>query len=88
MRQQGYEMLTEHPEAEIRALLDFCALSFDAACLRPHESRRSVRTLSSSQVREPIHGSRAIAAAYGELLDPLRLALGLAKFTKPASSAG
>jgi len=88
VRQQGYEMLTKHPEVEIRALLDFCGLSFDAACLRPHESRRSVRTLSSSQVREPIYGSRAIAANYGELLDPLRSALGLAKFAKSASSAG
>lgn len=87
VRQQGYEALTERPETEIRALLDFCALPFDAACLRPHETRRSVRTLSSSQVREPIHRSRAVAANYGELLDPLRSALGLETIAESAGGA-
>lgn len=77
VRQQGYEALTGQPEAEIRALLDFCGLPFNADCLRPHESRRSVRTLSAAQVREPMHGSRTVAANYGALLDPLRSALGL-----------
>ena len=77
VRQQGYEVLTEDAETEIRALLDFCGLSFEPACLRPHQSRRSVRTLSAAQVREPIYKSPAVAARYGSLLDPLRAALGL-----------
>lgn len=77
VRQQGYEALAGQPEAEIRALLDFCGLAFDANCLRPHESRRSVRTLSAAQVREPMHQPRSVAANYGALLDPLRSALGL-----------
>lgn len=75
VRQQGYEALTENPETEIRALLDFCGLSFDSACLRPHESRRGIRTLSAAQVREPMRRSRSVAANYGALLDPLRSAL-------------
>jgi tetratricopeptide (TPR) repeat protein len=77
VRQQGYETLTTQPETEIRELLDFCGLPFDGACLRPHESRRSVRTLSAAQVREPMHRHYSVAAAYGALLDPLRSALGL-----------
>jgi len=84
VRQQSYEALTERPEPEIRALLEFCALPFDTACLRPHESRRSIRTLSAAQVREPMHKSQAVAANYGALLDPLRSAL---KIRTPAETA-
>lgn len=85
VRQQGYEALTERPDSEIRALLEFCGLPFDAACLRPHESRRSVRTLSAAQVREPMHESQTVAANYGVLLNPLRSALGLETITENAS---
>lgn len=81
VRQQGYEALTERPEAEIRALLDFCGLPFDSACLRPHESRRSVRTLSAAQVREPMYKHRSVTASYGALLDPLRLAIGISPWS-------
>jgi hypothetical protein len=85
VRQQGYEVLTEDTETEIRALLDFCGLPFDPACLHSHQLRRSVRTLSAAQVREPIHKSVAVTEGYGALLDPLRSALGLSNFTKTAS---
>ncbi|HJR13319.1 MAG TPA: sulfotransferase [Rhodanobacteraceae bacterium] len=78
VRQQHYETLTESPESEIRALLAFCGLPFDEACLRFHESRRSVQTLSAAQVRQPMHRHAGVAAAYGALLDPLRRALGMA----------
>lgn len=77
VREQAYEALAAHPEDEIRALLDFCGLPFNAACLRPHELRRSVRTLSAAQVHEPIHPHQHTAAAYGALLDPLRAVLGI-----------
>lgn len=82
VRQQGYEALTERPESEIRALLKFCGLPFDSACLRPHESRRSVRTLSAAQVREPMHQHHSVAAGYGALLDPLRSALGISPWSR------
>jgi tetratricopeptide (TPR) repeat protein len=85
VREQNYEMLTGDPESEIRALLGFCGLPFDDACLRPHESRRSVRTLSAAQVREPMHEARVVAANYGALLDPLRSALGLSTPAEPAT---
>jgi len=75
VREQGYEALTEHPDQEIRALLDFCGLPFDPACLAFHQTRRSVHTLSAGQVRQPMRPHTGIAAAYGNLLDPLRRAL-------------
>lgn len=77
VRQQDYEALTENPETEIRALLDFCGLPFDPACLHSHQSRRSVRTLSAAQVREPMYKHRSTVTHYGHLLDPLRTALGI-----------
>ncbi|HKV66159.1 MAG TPA: sulfotransferase [Rhodanobacteraceae bacterium] len=80
VREQSYEALTEEPEREMRALLEFCGLPWDAGCLRFHESRRSVRTLSSAQVHLPMYKYRSTAARYGALLDPLRLALGLPAF--------
>lgn len=75
IRAQRYEALTEDPESEIHALLAFCGLPFDPACLAFHQSRRHVHTLSAAQVRQPMHKHARTAAAYGALLDPLRRAL-------------
>ena len=50
-----YEALVSDPEAEVRRLLDYCGLPFEAACLRFHENSRPVRTASSEQVRRPIY---------------------------------
>ncbi len=77
VRAQGYEALTENSEIEIRALLEFCGLPFDPACLAFHQGRRNVHTLSAAQVRQPMRRHAGTAAAYGTLLDPLRSALGL-----------
>jgi hypothetical protein len=72
-----HEDLLASPEPEIRRLLDFCGLPFDARCLRAHRSDRVVRTSSAAQVREPLRKDTARAHHYGALLDPLRRALGL-----------
>lgn len=77
VREQGYEALTEDPETQIRALLAFCGLPFERACLEFHETRRNVHTLSAGQVRRPMQARQRIAVRYGELLDPLRIALGM-----------
>ncbi len=61
----------------MRALLADCSLDFDPACLAFHAARRSVRTASAAQVRQPLRRDTARTAAYGALLDPLRIALGL-----------
>ncbi|MEP7186664.1 MAG: sulfotransferase [Rhodanobacter sp.] len=77
IRIQRYESLLAEPEQEIRALLAFCALPFDASCLDYHHARRSVRTASAAQVRQPLQRDTARAANYGAQLNPLRFGLGL-----------
>src|SRR4051812_5465120 len=77
VRDQVYEKLLAEPEAETRALLQFCGLEWDPACLRFYETPRHVRTISAAQVREPLRADTARAPLYRELLTPLRLALGL-----------
>lgn len=77
IRTQRYEALLAEPEAEIRALLAFCGLPPDPGCVDYHHARRSVRTASAAQVRQPLQRDTARADRYGALLDPLRLGLGL-----------
>lgn len=77
IRIQRYEALLAEPEREIRALLAFCGLPFDPACLDYHQATRNVRTASAAQVRQPLQRDTARAARYGALLDPLRFGLGL-----------
>ncbi|MDB5581474.1 MAG: tetratricopeptide repeat protein [Bradyrhizobium sp.] len=51
-----YEDLIADAEQEVRRLLDYCLLPFEESCLRFYENRRAVRTASSEQVRQPLHG--------------------------------
>ena len=76
-----YEELVADPERRIRALLEFCGLEFEPACLDFHETRRDVHTPSAAQVRQPLRRDTARAARYGSLLDPLRAALGMPPFS-------
>jgi tetratricopeptide (TPR) repeat protein len=41
-------------DGSVRRILDHCGLEFEPACLDFHRTRRSVRTPSSEQVRQPI----------------------------------
>lgn len=75
VRLQVYEELVADPEGQTRALLDFCNLPFDPACLRFYETERRTRTPSATQVRQPIRRDTARTARYGAVLDPLRAAL-------------
>lgn len=47
-----YETLLENFEPEVRRLLAFCELDFEAACLTFEQNKRVVRTASSDQVRQ------------------------------------
>lgn len=78
IREQVHERLQADFENEVRSLLDFCGLPFDDACLRFHETERNVRTISATQVREPLRRNTMRSHHYGNLLLPLRLALGTA----------
>ena len=64
-------------EAQVRALLDYCGLPFDARCLRFFENPRAVRTASSEQVRQPIYREGVDHWRHYEAwLEPLKQALG------------
>jgi len=49
-----YERMIDDTEAEVRALLAYCGLPFEAGCLKFYENERAVRTASAQQVRKPI----------------------------------
>jgi tetratricopeptide (TPR) repeat protein len=72
-----YEEMVSDPEKEIRRLLDYLEVPFDEACLRFHETERSVRTASSEQVRQPIYNSaKEHWRNYEPWLGPLKETLG------------
>lgn len=50
----SYERLVDDTEGEIRRLLEYCGLPFEAGCLRFWETERAVATPSAEQVRRPI----------------------------------
>lgn len=88
VREQSYEALVANPDAEIRALLTFCGLAFESACLDFHKTEREVHTPSAAQVREPLRSDTARAPRYGALLDPLRAALDLPPYAPAARTHG
>ncbi|VUD66737.1 hypothetical protein TDB9533_03678 [Thalassocella blandensis] len=55
----NYQNLVTNPEDEVRALMDFCCLPWNKACLNIENNLQPVATASSVQVREAIH-SRSI----------------------------
>ena len=50
-----YEDLVNDFENSVNEILDYCNLPFEESCLNFYESKRSVRTPSSEQVRQPIY---------------------------------
>ena len=72
-----YESMIEDTEGEVRRLLEYCGLPFEAECLRFYENERAVRTASSQQVRQPIYrGGLDQWRHYEPWLQPLKNALG------------
>ncbi|MCR9236531.1 MAG: tetratricopeptide repeat protein [Alphaproteobacteria bacterium] len=71
-----YEDLITDLETHARSLVAYCGLPWDDACLNFHETERSVRTASVTQVRQPIYTSsagrwRVYEQHLGPLLDQL-----------------
>jgi tetratricopeptide (TPR) repeat protein len=68
-----YEDTVGDFEAQVRRILVHCGLPFEEACLRFHETQRSVRTASSEQVRQPLY-TRALGTwrRYEKHLGPWR----------------
>ena len=71
-----YEDLLENFERGVRRIVDFCGLEWDAQCLRFHEAERPVRTLSQSQVHQPLFKTSVGRwRPYAAWLEPLQDAL-------------
>jgi tetratricopeptide (TPR) repeat protein len=49
-----HEDVIDDLEGSVRRILDYCDLPFEPACVEFHKTKRSVRTPSSEQVRQPI----------------------------------
>ena len=49
-----HEDVIDDLEGNVRRILDYCGLPFEEACVEFHKTKRSVRTPSSEQVRQPI----------------------------------
>jgi tetratricopeptide (TPR) repeat protein len=72
-----HEDLVEDFEFHVRRLLDYCRLPFEPNCLEFHKTRRSVRTASSEQVRQPLNRDGVDQwKNFEPWLGPLKLALG------------
>ena len=76
LRVQHEELLQDF-EGQVRRILDFAGLKFEAACLEFYKTERSVRTASSEQVRQPINRQGTEQWRHFEpWLGPLKRALG------------
>tara|TARA_R110000787_G_scaffold26798_3_gene74776 strand:+ start:15456 stop:17447 length:1992 start_codon:yes stop_codon:yes gene_type:complete len=72
-----HEDVLDDLEGQVRRLLDYCGLTFDAACIDFHKTERAVRTASSEQVRRPLNKSGLEQwRPYEAHLEPLKAALG------------
>ena len=72
-----YEDMVEDTEDEIRRLLAYCGLPFEAGCLTFYDNDRAVRTVSSEQVRRPIFREGLDQwRRFEPWLEPLKSALG------------
>lgn len=72
-----YEQMVENPEEEVRRLLDYVGVPFEETCLRFHETKRFVRTISAEQVKMPLYKSGVAQwKNYEPWLGPLKDALG------------
>lgn len=71
-----YETLVADPEGQARALIAYCGLEWEDACLNFHQTERSIRTASVTQVRQPMYKTsvekwRLYEKHLGPLLDAL-----------------
>jgi tetratricopeptide (TPR) repeat protein len=82
------ERLVEDPEGEVRRLLEFIGVPYDARCLELQGSERTIRTPSAEQVRKGISREGVDQwRHYEPWLGPLKAALGeaLEQWDQPPS---
>lgn len=51
----NYELFTSDKIKQIKSLIDYIVLEWDASCLEPHLNSGGVHTASMVQVRQPIY---------------------------------
>ncbi|GKY87502.1 tetratricopeptide repeat-containing sulfotransferase family protein [Sinisalibacter aestuarii] len=67
-----YERLTEHQEEESRKLVAAAGLDWEDACLDFHKTKRAVRTVSATQVRQKMYtGSSEAWRRYADYIQPM-----------------
>jgi hypothetical protein len=72
-----YEDVVSDLHRQVGRILDFCGLPMEDTCVNFHTTKRSVRTPSSEQVRQPIYTSGLDQwRSFEPWLDPLKDALG------------
>ena len=72
-----HEEVVNDLEGSVRRILKFCGLEFEPACLEFYRTERSVLTISSEQVRQPIYREGLEQwRNFAPWLGPLRAALG------------
>jgi tetratricopeptide (TPR) repeat protein len=82
-----YEDVVADIEEQVRRILEYCGLPYEDGCVSFHETRRSVRTPSSEQVRQPIYTSGLEQwRHYEPWLGPLKSALGSVLHRYPVSA--
>jgi tetratricopeptide (TPR) repeat protein len=72
-----YEEIVADQEAQARRMIEYCGLEWNEACLDFHKHKRSIRTASVTQVRQPIYNTSVEKwRHYEKHLGPLLEALG------------
>ena len=51
----NYDQLIENSEIEIKKILNFCELDWDANCMKHEQNTKTIKTASASQARQPIN---------------------------------
>jgi hypothetical protein len=52
-----HEDVIDDLETQVRRILDFCQLPFESSCLHFYKTKRTIKTPSSEQVRQPINSA-------------------------------
>ena len=52
-----HEDVIDDLETQVRRILDFCQLPFESSCLHFYNTKRTIKTPSSEQVRQPINSA-------------------------------
>jgi hypothetical protein len=83
-----YESVVDDIGAEARRLLDFLGLPWDPACLDFYKTKRTVKTASTNQVRQPVYKSSSGRwRKHAAQLQPLLKALGIEDHPEPATKS-